>query len=338
MRLPRVYWPVALAGILAVGVTSAAAPPVAAAPTTKPKDPKDQARELAKDGIKAYDAGDATKSLELFTQAEGFFHAPTHTLYIARSQAKLGKLVEAKATYLKLAAEDLGNKPIEIFAKAKESGKTELAALDARIPRIGIEVVPADASGLSVTLDGEELPADKRKGTLEVNPGTYTLVARGNGLETKPEVIEAKEGAVIPVTLRIPKPVTKAPPPPPKATPLRGIGVASLVMGGAGLIAGGVLGGLSFPTRDDATALFDKCEADLGRGHCTGARADEVTATDDKATAFGNIGIGFLIGGAVFTGVGVGLVVVGGKKPADESQALIEPVIGPSFAGVRGSF
>lgn len=345
MRVPRVSWWFAVASVLAVAGASAGVEPAFAAPPTKQKDPKDQARELAKEGIKVYDANDPSKALELFTQAEGLFHAPTHTLHIARAQAKLGKLVEAKATYEKLAAEDLGPKPIDIFAKAKESGKTELASLEARIPKLGIEVGPVEAKDVSVTLDGVELPAEKTKGTLEVNPGTYTLVARGviNGqnLETRPEVVEAKEGAVLAVTLRIPRPVMKAPPPPPKASPLKGIGVASLVMGGAGLVAGAILGGLSFPTRDDATELFDECEADLGKGHCAGARADEVTSTDDKATAFGNAGIGFLIGGAAFTGVGVALIVVGGKKPKDEVEpdaATVVPILGPTYAGLRGSF
>lgn len=325
----------ALAGVALPGHDALAAPP-----PPKEKDPKDKAREFAKDGIKAYDAKDPTKALELFTQAEGLFHAPTHTLYIARSLALLGKLVEAKATYQKLVDEDLGPKPIEIFAKAKESGKTELAALEARIPKIGIEVVPADAKGLIVTLNGDPLPADKMRGTLEVNPGTYTLVAKGDGRDTKPEVVEAKEGAVIPVTLRIPKP-SAPPPPPPKASPLKGLGIASMVLGGSALVAGGVLGGMSFPLRDDATALFDKCESDLGKGQCTGARAEEVTAADDKATAFGNVGIGFLIGGGALVGLGVGLFVAGSKKaPADEAPATayVVPVFGPGFAGVQGQF
>lgn len=344
-RLRRVL---VAAGLLvgSVAVVAGAAfpcPDALAAPPPKKekeKDPKDKARELAKDGIKAYDANDPTKALELLTEAEGLFHAPTHTLYIARSQAKLGKLVEAKATYQKLAAEDLGTKPPEIFVKAKESGKTELAALESRIPKIGIEVVPADAKGLIVTLNGDPLPADKMRGTIEVNPGTYTLVAKGDGRDTKPEVIEAKEGAVIPVTLRIPKP-TAPPPPPPKASPLKGLGVASMVLGGSALVAGGILGGLSFPLRDDATALFDACESDLGKGQCTGAPAEEVTAADDKATAFGNVGIGFLIGGGALVGLGVGLFVAGNKKaPADEAPptALVVPVFGPGFAGVQGRF
>lgn len=310
-----------------------------AAPTSKEKDPKDKAREIAKDGIKAYDAGDTTKSLELFTQAEALFHAPTHTLYIARSQAKLGKLVEAKATYKKLVDEDLGPKPPDIFAKAKESGKTELAALETRIPKIGIEVVPPDAKGLIVTLNGDPLPDAKTHGTIEVNPGTYTLVAKGDGRDARPEVVEAKEGAVIPVTLRIPKP-SAPPPPPPKASPLKGLGIASMVLGASSLVAGAVLGGLSFPLRDDASDLFDRCETDLGKGQCTGARQEEVIAADDKATAFGNVGIGFLAGGGALVGLGIGLFVAGNKKaPTDEAAVTaVVPVLGPSFAGLMGRF
>lgn len=339
MWLLRVSRRAALTLALALPVWAAAeAPRDALAAPTKEKDPKDKARELAKEGIKVYDAGDPARALELFDEAEALFHAPTHTLYIARAQVKLGKLVEAKASYQKLVAEDLGPKPIEIFTKAKESGKSELAALEPRIPRLGIEVIPGDATGLAVTMNNELLPDGKPSRTIEVNPGVYTFTARGNGLETKPEVVEAKEGAVIPVTLRIPKPEVKAPPPPPKPSPLKFVGIATMALGGAGLVAGAVLGGLSFPARSDADDLFESCEADLGKGQCDGARADEVRAADNKATTFGNVGIAFLVGGGALVGTGIALFVVGNKKkPADE-QALVVPIIGPSFAGVRGSF
>ncbi len=70
-----------------------------------------------------------------FEKAESKIHAPPHWLYIARSQAKLDKLVAARETYGQILAEKLPDSAPPPFREAQASAKTELAELEARIPR-----------------------------------------------------------------------------------------------------------------------------------------------------------------------------------------------------------
>src|SRR5687767_4640019 len=65
------------------------------------------ARAAADAGADAFEKNDYPQALELFSRAERLYHAPPHLLFIARSLEKLGRLVEAREAYLKLAAEKL---------------------------------------------------------------------------------------------------------------------------------------------------------------------------------------------------------------------------------------
>src|SRR6185503_12180093 len=65
------------------------------------------ARAAATDGAVAFQASRWAEALDLFQRAESLVHAPPHVLYIARSQVKLGHLVEAREAYRKLTSETL---------------------------------------------------------------------------------------------------------------------------------------------------------------------------------------------------------------------------------------
>ena len=68
---------------------------------------REVARTLATRGFELFQSKDYPHAIESFEQAESRIHAPPHLLYIARSQAKLGKLLAAKATYERILAEKL---------------------------------------------------------------------------------------------------------------------------------------------------------------------------------------------------------------------------------------
>src|SRR4051812_5156740 len=58
------------------------------------------ARSAAEAGADAFEQGHFERSLEFFGRAEQLVHAPPHLLYMARSFVKLGRLVDARETYL----------------------------------------------------------------------------------------------------------------------------------------------------------------------------------------------------------------------------------------------
>src|SRR6185503_6188371 len=60
---------------------------------------REAARALAKRGYELFEQRDYKTAIVCFRAAEEHVHAPPHLLYIARAQAKLGALVQAKAAY-----------------------------------------------------------------------------------------------------------------------------------------------------------------------------------------------------------------------------------------------
>ena len=346
-------------GAVAVGPSGAAW----GAPASAADANKDKARGLAQEAIKAFEAGNHQMAIDLLAQAEQLFHAPVHLLFLARANAALGKLVEAKRIYRKLESEDLGPKPPTAWVSAKAAAPAERDELERRIPHFVVTVTPS-ASDVSITMNGDPLPAvdggsaagggaagggaaggSVAGGSVEVDPGRYTFKATASGGRSASQTVEAKERASVDVrlVLRGGEPIAPkaASSEEPKSSPVRPIGIATMALGGAGIVAGAVLAGLSVAKRSGADDAFSDCEAQYGKGHCQGKQETDVKSKDDSASLFGNLGIGLLAGGAAIAATGVVLFVVGGKPssaPAPTSALTVTPVFSPGFTGLRGTF
>src|SRR3954470_9224650 len=98
-RAKRLQAP-ALAFLVCLGVATSATPAFA---TTDME--RAGARSAASSGADAFDAGKYQDALAMFQRAESLVHSPVHLSYIAQCQVKLGQLVEANETYLKLKRE-----------------------------------------------------------------------------------------------------------------------------------------------------------------------------------------------------------------------------------------
>src|SRR3954451_11899470 len=77
------------------------------------------ARAAATEGAKAMEEGRYEQAIDLFTRAESLVHAPPHLVYMARSYVKLGKLVRASETYLKVTRETLPSNAPKAFTDAQ---------------------------------------------------------------------------------------------------------------------------------------------------------------------------------------------------------------------------
>src|SRR5262249_21604289 len=80
----------------AIGLAVGALPSVALADPTLEE--KDRARALMDDGDRAFDAGDYPTALRDYEAAHAIMAVPTTGLWLAKTQAALGKLVEARDT------------------------------------------------------------------------------------------------------------------------------------------------------------------------------------------------------------------------------------------------
>jgi len=136
-----------------------------------------------------------------------------------------------------------------------------------------------------------------------------------------------------PVSTAPPPPVTPdGQPEPPTDGANEGSGISPLVwagfgVGGAGLVAGAITGAISMA---QASSLKDECPNDL----CPADKRSDIATM----LAIGHVSTASLIVGGVGVIVGVlGLVIPTGEGEP-ESEARVQPFVGPGTIGVTGAF
>lgn len=319
-------------------------------------DDKAAARSLWGQATEALAAGKYEETIDLATRAEALVHAPTHLILIARGQAKLGRLVAAKETYLKILREDLAATAPAAFKKAQQEAKDELAAIEPRIASLKVALEGAAGRKVPVKID-EQAVAEALVGVYRpIDPGKHQVVAYPPGLRPVEQSVSLGDGERQEVKLVIPAaPLPSGVPgsstdnpdgqrPQPDQTtpepggggggalPWIGVGVGALGLAGVGVgVAFMVIGG---GTQADADDLFAACEPG-----CTIAQQDEVTQLDSDAASQRTIGaVGLIAGGALLAG-GAGLAIIGfTSKPKSPQSGWVAPYVTPGGFGLRGAF
>ncbi len=155
---------------------------------------KATARQLAIQGVEAYRKKDYAGALGKLSRAQNLYDAPVHLVYIARASAKLGKLVEAAEAYRKLVRTRLGAGAPDAFREAVEDGKKELPELEPRIPKLRIDVEPADIEGLEVKVGESQVPVAALGANRPTNPGDLVVTASAPGYADGKQSLKLAEG------------------------------------------------------------------------------------------------------------------------------------------------
>jgi hypothetical protein len=109
----------------------------------------------------------------------------------------------------------------------------------------------------------------------------------------------------------------------------RTIGFVAIGVGAAGLLVGGITGGLALSKHGEIT---ESCRD----GHCPTGTEALYNPEIDSYNAMGTIStIGFIAGGAL-AATGVVLMLTAPKKMT--TQATITPLVGLGFIGAKGAF
>jgi hypothetical protein len=164
---------------------------------------KANARTLATEGIDLYTEGRYAEALDRLQRAQALFDAPIHLLYIARAQARLGKLIEATETYRRLIRVELRADTPAAVREAVEAADAELDGVDARLAALRIEVVPQGEPGLVLVIDGVQVSAAVVGVDRPLNPGHHRIQASvpdGRRAETS---IDLGDGARASVRLEL---------------------------------------------------------------------------------------------------------------------------------------
>jgi hypothetical protein len=331
----------ALVGVSVFGVPSSA--------RADAEEDKAAARSAAMSGIQAYEAGRFQEALDLCTRAEAILHAPPHLLYIARAQVKLGQLVRAHETYIKIGREQLAPDAPRAFKDAQAAAQTEEAALAPRVPTLKISVDPPSSNPI-VILDGAPVAPALIGLQRPIDPGEHRIEAKSGASRAEPVTITVAESEAREVTLHVTGgalagaagapsteggatgPASEAPPASDSASSMRlgawiGIGV-----GAAGVVVGTIFLVKNHSNRDDANALCPN-------GRCPKSQQDQINSLDDSASSAATLSLVAYGVGIVGLGAGAVLLYLSGQsqsKPA--ASAKIVPWIGPRSAGATVTF
>jgi hypothetical protein len=264
-----------------------------------------QARAKAQEGYKLYSADRWEEALAMFREGEALYHAPSILVFVARCQRKLGKLLDARNTYLRILSEDLPKDAPPAFVSAHVDAGKELELLRQRTPSLEIAGVPAE--GARITVNGAPAPADRR----DLDPGSYTIEVSAPGSVPFKQTIQLAEGSHERVTVELHAQSAPAAPPAPNRVPA----FVAFGVGGFGFVVGGVLGGVALVEANKVKSL-------CGENPSCGGSSTSTEAHDRRnltmRLAWGS-NAGLILGAAgAITGV---VLLVTARSPAARQTA-----------------
>lgn len=283
---------------------------------------RDQARQLALEGLAAHQRADWAAVIDRFERAERLYHAPVHMKYlaIAYERATPARMVDAIEMWQRLSREQLPADAPEVSRSAVAEAQRELARLDSRIGHVVVEI-PLSTQGASVELDGQPYPASSFNTPRFVDAGAHQLVARVPGRPPFERSFSVGPGATerieVPVVVeqvaRVEAPVTRTTTMM-RANPLRMVGIVTAGVGVAAVVGGAIAGAM-------ASSSFNQLETDCPMRRCaTQQQLDQRGSVDTLAGA----STGLFVAGGVLVAAGAVLFFVG--RPREET---IQVGIGP---------
>ena len=323
------------------------------------------ARELYNDGVKALEAEHFAVAAAKFQNAVELFHAPTMLIGLARAYIGLGKFVEAKETYNRVLNEKLPANASDAFLQAQKDAAKEIRSLDEKIGSATIAVKAKSGAlpaGLVATLDGQELKQAAFGMKRPMNPGSHELRVTAPDFADATQRFDVTARKDVAINVALTKVEAAGPTgegavrggggssgeptatttneatgvlvvPPAGDDPKGGstqatLGWATLGLGGAGLVLGGITGGLALSKH---ASLEESCPT----GQC-GA------GFNDKISSYETLGmlstVGFIAGGALGA-AGIVLLVTAPTTPVGEKASAFVPIsfgVGPG--SVRATF
>jgi hypothetical protein len=317
------------------------------------------ARELAKQGLQAYDAGRYEEAADKLAKAYQVVHVPTLAVNQARALVKLGKWVAASELYLEATRIPRDKTWQSTQTDAQKDAEREREELLPRIPRLTVVVKGTAPTEVEVAIDGTSLPV-ALIGTEQLqDPGVHKVQGT-RGPEVVTEAISVREGDRANVTLQfklvsaaVVQSGSNAPPPPvPVARPLQPtqpmaataapaapptapatdssssnnqklIGWIGIGAGGAGIVVGGITGLMAISKH---SSLQDS--GDCSGSSCTPAKKSDIDSLNGLRTVST---IGFVAGG-VLAAAGVTLLLTAPKQEGPSVGLWLTPT-GASLTG-----
>lgn len=275
---------------LLILVTLSAAP-AAAQPSD---DVKTAARSLLDEGDRRLSQNDIAGALEAYLKADALMHVPTTTIEVAKTQARVGRLVAARdSARAVLAFPKQANEP-EPFGVARKEAAELIAALEPRIPSVVVVVTGPRPGGFTLTIDGA---LRDPHATHQLDPGRHEILVSAARFREGRKTIDVAEGTRIKVALEMESPVM----------PYAPLMATGSVATGLGLAFGIGFGAVSWTKTSD---IEDRCVD----GKCDPTLQDEIAEAEVFANV-SNVGFGFAGAGAIMFAVGLGIYLTEEPSP-----------------------
>ena len=316
------------------------------------------ARSAADAGADAFDQGQYERAIELFGRAEQLVHAPPHLLFMARSLAKLGRLVEAHEAYLKVVSEQLPADAPKAFKSAHVEAEDEIGGVEARLAHVTVTVRGRGAATAALRIDQADVPAAEQGIPIPMDPGAHVFSARTGELQSDERTVTLREGgkASVELTLRYAAASNSATPvgsnqssgatsnaPQPDGTQAnkhgsarRIVAYSSFGLAAVGAGVGAYFAASAFRFRHDANTLHDACDSKF-----EGCSPDDkviVTEHENKADKARNWTIGLYAATAVALGTGIVLLATEPRSPTGRAFGPIRTLrVAAGFASLTAA-
>ena len=155
---------------------------------------RNAARDLYIEGVALQKAGKYQEALDRFQRSLAVYPvAPTTAYHMAQCKEALGQLVEASEQLRLVRDTPLPPGASEAFNQAKTDAAAELQQLEARIPKVKIDILPAGIQGLVVTIDGAQMPTALLGVPRPINPGSHRVAAQAPGYTPGQQQVDVRE-------------------------------------------------------------------------------------------------------------------------------------------------
>jgi hypothetical protein len=220
------------------------------------------------EGDRLFAGGDLEGALKRYQAAHQIMDVPTTGIEVAKTQTKLGHLVEARAVAIEVANSAAAPREPAVFGEARLEAGRLAEQLEARIPSIVVTVAPEGLTTATAQVEGTRLPQAAFGLPFKVNPGEHSLeVSATNYLsEVVKFTVAEGEQRKLAVTLTpapaaaTPRPVasttTVTPAPPQHEAGSRTLTYVAFGVAGAAALVGGGAGVYSLMKTNDAKEKY----------------------------------------------------------------------------------
>ncbi len=314
------------------------------------------ARALAQEGSVAAKAGKCEEAVDKLGRAKRIIAAPTILVPLGECQITLGQIVVGTENLQAAAREVLPDDAPKPFVDAQNRARQILPDALKKLARLRVDVVAPAGVDFELTDNGEvvsdalvgvDRPADPKLHKISVKaPGYIEATAEVTLQSGERKAIELKL-EVDPNAPKEPPPgptggpttgptagPTTGPQPPPTPPPAEGPsalvvgGAVALSLGAAGLIVGGVFGGLASSKKSD---LDEVCIEKA----CPAGSEDDI----DDMNTYGNVSTAMFVVGGAAAGLGAILLGVGlASSGSSSEQTTASFVLRPGGFSIEGRF